>query len=257
VKRFGTLKSISDLPLSRLKEKCNFGKIVAIGLLDNMADFGRLFRKRWNGLSMIMPGGVGLARFWWFGCPHNVGQLVVFCRGELVSSGPESRSGREGTAGEPPPVVKYLIWLLNRENWVKHRIAIILGVLGLALIGWFEIVPKILNPDSKSTASREDGSHSSRSTTPPESDDHVGLLSDDDAMPAIEKALDGGDVGESIRLVSLMRPGIVKTNECEHVYNYTIKHVRLDDAKNIVGLCWEGELKQQRLDEILHESLKK
>lgn len=172
-----------------------------------------------------------------------------------MSPEPESRSGRGGTTGEPPPFVKYLIWLLEPENWGKHRTAIVTGAIGIAVIGGFEILPKILNHDSRPPA--EISSHSSLATTPLENDDHVGVLSDDDAMPAIEAALNDGDAGESIRLVSHMRAGVVKTNECEHVYNYAIKHKELDDAKNIVELCWEGESRQERLDEILHESLKK
>ncbi len=184
-------------------------------------------------------------------------------RDKIDAAGPKVRklikaiSDRERTAGEPPPVVKYVIWFLDRENWVKHRTAIVIAVLGLALIGGFEIVPKILNTASKSTASTGSESHSSRSTTPQVSDDRVGHLSDDDAMPAIEKALADGDVGESIRLVSLMSQGLGKTNECEHVYNYTMKYARLNEAKSIVELCWEGEIKQKKLDEILHERLKK
>lgn len=82
-------------------------------------------------------------------------------------------------------------------------------------------------------------------------------LSDDDAMYYIEKALDRGDVGEAIRLVSLMGQGTLKADQCVHVYDFAIKHEKLNEAKKIVELCWEGKTKQTKLDEILHESLKK
>lgn len=86
---------------------------------------------------------------------------------------------------------------------------------------------------------------------------HPSHLSDDDAMYYIEKALDRGDVGEAIRLVSLMGQGTLKTDQCVHVYDFAIKHEKLNEAKKIVELCWEGKTKQKKLDEILHESLKK
>lgn len=86
---------------------------------------------------------------------------------------------------------------------------------------------------------------------------HASHLSDDDAMYYIEKALDRADVGEAIRLVSLMGQGTLKTDQCVHVYDFAIKHEKLNEAKKIVELCWEGKTKQKKLDEILHESLKK
>ena len=159
-------------------------------------------------------------------------------------------------AGEPPPVIKHIIWFLDHENWVKQWKAIVIGAIFTALVGIFGIIPKIEEYYSKSHGSLQNGNPVK--VTPPKAiDKDGGVISDQAAMTAIHNALATGDIDEGIRLLSVMNPGVVRADECVHVYGYAFKAKEFDRATKIIGLCWQGEEKQEKLDEIQDERVGK
>lgn len=170
----------------------------------------------------------------------------------------ENRKLRKSTDGEPPALIKNIIWM--RDNWGRYQIPIAIGtviLVGGIVVSGFEMFLKFREAKPQSTVSAGTGVPGGAPSTTPENSVISGNLSDDDAMTAIEKALSDGDAAESVRLLSLMKAGTVKANECEHLYGYAQKHQRWEEGRRIVELCWEGEDRQSKLEEILHESLKK
>ena len=170
-----------------------------------------------------------------------------------MSRNARSQSDRADTTGDPPPIVKHLIWLLDLRNWRTHWKAIVMGAF---LTGVFAIVSMLWNHGSKSSNTEGTKNYDPRATIRHENKNDIGFLPDDEARWAIGKALERGDVGDSRRLLSTLNQGPAKIEECEHVYDYTIKNGRLEEAREIVELCWDGELKSKKLGEISHEALK-
>jgi hypothetical protein len=81
---------------------------------------------------------------------------------------------------------------------------------------------------------------------------------------AIGKALQNGDLDGPIEQLSRLSDGPLKMEECQHLYDYVKKNLydyaqkklKLEEATRIVEMCWEGELKNQKLLELEHERLK-
>jgi hypothetical protein len=152
----------------------------------------------------------------------------------------EKPDDKKGGAGEPPPLIKQIIWLLNHQNWQRHWRAILLASIVIAATPF---IPKFIDHKLEQPLS--------------EPDKHKGaLLPEEQIRRAILKALHDGDVGNATNLLSGLGEGLVKSQECEHVFEFCIKNGKLSEAKRVVDACWEGKQKNVKLAQIEHEQLK-
>jgi len=158
----------------------------------------------------------------------------------MVSEKTEKPDNKRGGAGEPPPLIKQIIWLLNRQNWQRHWKAILLA---LVVIAATPFIPKFI--DHKPERSLSDPDRYQK-----------GLLPEEQIRSAIRKALHDGDVDKATSLLSGSSEGPVKHQECEHVFEFCIKNGKLSEAKNVVNECWEGKQRKEKLARIEHEQLK-
>ncbi len=78
----------------------------------------------------------------------------------------------------------------------------------------------------------------------------------EEVQRAIIQALDAGRLKDAENLLSNLAPGAVRNEECQHEYEFTLTNAKLADAVDVVNLCWNGTERQDRLNEIQHETLK-
>lgn len=141
------------------------------------------------------------------------------------------------------PHDRYLVVLRALENQMRRFLiaAIVAVVVTLALLATLV------------TLERKEHSENPSGSSKPEP---VVRISDDDARTAIENKLGEGDAAGARSVLSLMKPGAAQAEECEHVYDQDMIKGKLDEARSTVELCWEGEAKEKKLKDILHERLK-
>ena len=81
-------------------------------------------------------------------------------------------------------------------------------------------------------------------------------LPTEEVQLAIIQALDAGRLKDAENQLSNLTTGAVRNEECQHVYEFALKNAKLADAVDVVNLCWSGSERQDRRDEIQHETLK-
>lgn len=139
------------------------------------------------------------------------------------------------------------------------------GFLEITLPGWLKaggaaavfVIVFFYNP-----ASLEGSSGGTRHDSPPMAtptpirEVEHDPISDEDARFEVNNALHRDDIHQAVMLLHRLNKGSVKEEECAHIFDYAMKHERLEDARNIVNLCWEGTDKRQKLIDISHVSAK-
>jgi hypothetical protein len=167
-----------------------------------------------------------------------------------------SRASAEQQAGEAPPLIKYIMWLLRGENWRRHWLAIVLAILVAAGIAFrARIYPKVMLRFSSPPTGL-----TSTATSPPVAGsgiEHLELLTEAQIRTLITKALNGGDAERAIELLRGVHQGTLKREECEHVFQFCKKNGKLEDARTVVDLCWQNEQKEEKLRQIEMERLKR
>jgi hypothetical protein len=167
-----------------------------------------------------------------------------------------SRASAERQAGEPPPLVRYLMWLLHWENLRRNWHAILLAILVMAGITFRAKIYRQITLHFSSPPARP----TSTATSPPVAGsgiEHPELLSEAQIRTLITKALDGGDAERAIKLLRGVPEGALKREECEHVFQFCKRNGMLEDAQTVVDLCWQNEQKEDKLRQIEMERLKR
>lgn len=159
--------------------------------------------------------------------------------------GKHGSSSDQVPLGEPPPAVRQLIWLFQKENWRRHWKAIIAAgiFVGAGLV--ISLYPR--KPSDQPTESQQE--------TAGESD--VNLLSPDEITRSIDQAIEHGDKESVTRTLSGLVDSDLKEDECQRVYEKTMRNKDFIYASTIVSACWKGEDQREKRAEIEHEKIKR
>jgi hypothetical protein len=77
-----------------------------------------------------------------------------------------------------------------------------------------------------------------------------GRLPEENARPALTKAVHQGDVATVVKLLSGLEKEATRSEECERAFNSFMKTVRLSAAKKVANQCWQGRAREDKLYEI-------
>jgi nucleoside phosphorylase len=128
---------------------------------------------------------------------------------------------------EPPPLIRYLTWLLDRENWRMYwkpiTLALLVMVAGVAIT----FAPKIINREPTPSVSVPP------IVSPPTT------LSDDQMRAAIMEALHDNNVPAALNLLHDIKEAGVKDEECRHVFDFCIKNGRFEYLDALKKQCPE------------------
>ena len=162
---------------------------------------------------------------------------------------------------EPPPEIKRLTFLLKAENWRTYWKEIILlafvTVAGFAIplgLKMFNqehsnptsVIPKVPAPATLTLPTPEAG----------QTEPDVTLLSKEQVSALIRNNLDKNKVELALRELGEMKDGAAKEEECEHIFNFSIDHRKLEAAQTVVNLCAGAKENNARAGRLAQESLK-
>lgn len=158
----------------------------------------------------------------------------------MTKDRPQKPEDKEQNSSEAPSLIKNIVWLMNRKNWQQHWKAIILALLVLTTIPLLTKLKQYIPGEPLSMTKN----------------DQKDLLSEGQVRRAILKALHAGNANQATSYLAGLSEGSLRQEECEHVFEFCIKNGLLPEAEGVVKLCWEEDVRKEKLARIEREKLK-
>lgn len=163
--------------------------------------------------------------------------------------------------GDPPPVIKQLIWLFDRENWRKHWPSILTGLI-LTGVLWFAAyhhdTSKTTPPTTRAEPADRPGGevkdYIHAEETSPDTV-HYDLLLEDERRAIITRALHDADCRTTILVLATLS-GTAREEECTRAFESFLKKSMFSEAETVVEQCWTGGKRDSMLSRLEHERLK-
>jgi len=120
----------------------------------------------------------------------------------------------------------------RRRRWIAIALAAALGLYGS--YGLYPVVKSLISARPPHKEGRVDGGH----------------LPEENARLALTKAVHEGDVAMVVKLLSGLKEGATRSEECDRAFKRFMQTGPLSAAKTIANHCWYGRALEGKLSEI-------